>query len=100
MRQGTTPKHIFTTNIDASVIKSLRIIYAQVDNVLFVKRTEECVLTGNTIEVSLSQEETLKVDETEYVQIQLHVLTQNDEAITSDIMLVWPEKLLSKEVIV
>ena len=78
---GTTPAHTFTLPFDASIIEEVHIVYAQ--NVL-VKRRSDCELNGNEIVVKLSQEDTLMLDNSTLVSIQIRVLTVDGEALASD----------------
>ena len=99
MIQGTTPTHQFTIPMDASSVQKVRVTYAQKDDVLLVKEGEECRMTGNVIEVKLTQEETLLFNEFSHVQIQVRVLTTDGEALASDLIRVPCGAILDKEVL-
>lgn len=75
MIRGTTPTHTFEIPFNTSMIASVRVVYAQDDAVIVTKCTEDCIFDGNTINVTLTQEDTLKFDCKKCVQIQLRVLT-------------------------
>ena len=49
-----------------------------------VKRRSDCELNGNEIVVKLSQEDTLMLDNSTLVSIQIRVLTVDGEALASD----------------
>lgn len=100
MIKGTTPKHTFTIPLETSELASIRIIYAQDDTQLFVKEMSDCVLEGKTISVTLTQEETLKFDDTKLAQIQLRVKTKSGEVLSSDVLVVYVGKCLDTEVMV
>lgn len=84
MIKGTTPTHIYTLPFDTSLVKSVRITYAQSGKVILTKETDKCTLEGNKVVITLTQEETLKFS-TEIVQIQVRVLTLGNEALSSHV---------------
>lgn len=100
MIRGTTPTHIFRLPFNTSLIDEVRIIYAQSDEQILVKETVDCNLDGNTISVTLTQEDTFKFDCKKCVQIQVRVLTAGGEALASKIKHIDVEKCLDNEVIV
>jgi hypothetical protein len=100
MFKGTTPTHTFTINLDTSLIKSVRILYAQDDKIVFCKETSDCVLEGQTISTKLTQEETFKFDHEKFVQIQVRVLTKDDNSLMTPIKCVGVEKCLENEVMI
>lgn len=98
MIRGTTPTHTFSLPLDASQIKRIKIIYAQGDKQLFCKEADDCVMSGDTIQTTLTQEETFMFDCKNMVQMQIRVLTVDGEAITSDEMYATVNKCLDDEV--
>lgn len=99
MIRGTTPKHTFTIPFDTSELDDVRVIYGQDDVVLFKKETADCSLAGNTISVTLTQEETLKFDASKLAQIQLRVQKKNGEVLSTDVMVSYVGKCLDTEVL-
>lgn len=99
MIRGTTPTHTFVLPIQRDLVKKLRIIYAQRDNVLFVKEMDECIWEENTVIVKLTKEDTFLFELDCPVQIQIRILTQTDDSIASDIKLVSVDKCLEDEVL-
>lgn len=99
IRQGTTPTHTFTVPFDTSTLKAVRIVYAQCDKVLFVRTGDDIKMGQNTIITTLTQEETLEIDPKKVVQIQVRVLTNSDDSLASDVMLVSAAKCLEQEVL-
>lgn len=99
IRQGTTPTHTFTVEMDASDFKTVHIAYAQCNEVLFIRRDSDITLQGHAIITTLTQEETLMIDPDKIVAIQIRAVTYAGEAFTSDIMLVSAEMCLEKDVI-
>ena len=63
MRRGTTPTIVFTLPFNVSEINNVEIYFSQDDELLLTKTMDECVLAGNTITVTLSQQDTLALDE-------------------------------------
>ena len=84
MIQGTTPTHTFYVDKDTSLIKSVKITYAQNEKIVLVKRTPDCVINDGKIMVRLSQEDTFLFDPDKFVTILIRVLTIDDKAITSN----------------
>lgn len=99
MIRGTTPTHTFTLPFDVSLVKEIRILYAQKENVLFKKETEDCVMEGNTVSATLTQQDTFKFDCKNHVQIQLRVLTTSGQVLSSAIKHVAVGTCLDNEVI-
>lgn len=101
MRRYTTPTHIFILPFDTSIIAKLRLIYAQSDTIVFVKEAVNCDMRGNTLSVTLTQEETAKLDcKKNFVEIQMHILTQDEKSLVSKPVKVAVEKCLDTEVLV
>lgn len=99
MIRGTTPTHTFTLPFDVSQVAKVKIIYAQDDEVVIEKVTNDCELNGTTITTTLTQEDTLKFDHKKAVQIQVRVLTDRKEALASVIEKVGVSQLLDNEVL-
>lgn len=99
MIRGTTPTHSFTTDIHTSQIKEVKIIYAQADEIVFSKETEDCTFDGNTISTTLTQEETFSLDCKKMVQIQIRVLTLDGAVRSTVVQQVKVEKCLDNEVL-
>ena len=83
MIRGTTPKHIFNLPFEASLVKEARISYAQEYETVLTKTEADCVFEGNTITVALTQEDTLLFKKRRKVEIQLRVLTTNNEVMAT-----------------
>lgn len=99
MIRGTTPTHIFKLPFEKDVIKAIRIIYAQNNQIVLVKNTEDCVLENGTATVKLTQEDTLSFDSSKSVEIQVRVLTAGEDALVSNIKCISVERCLDKDVI-
>lgn len=99
MRIGTTPTHTFT--IPSEIVRTaskVRVIYSQNRDVVLTKDVTE--FSGDTVEVTLTQEETLKFQKQKVVDIQLRVLLTDGSALTSDIISVRAYECLENEVLV
>ena len=104
MIRGTTPTHVFTLPFDTSDIKEVLITYAQntytkKDNVLFEKKTADCVFGKNEILVNLTQEETFMFECKATAQVQVRILTTAGKALASDVLNIPVETCLSKVVL-
>jgi 3D (Asp-Asp-Asp) domain-containing protein len=99
MRRGTTPKHTFTIPFDTAVIDKVRVIYAQGDNVVLIKTDDGVSLSGNNIDVKLTQEETLRFNCRDCVKVQIRILTSAGDALSSDPCLVFVGDCLDDEVL-
>ncbi len=99
MMRGTTPTHQFVLPIGVEMVKSLEIIYKQNDKEILKKTKEDCKLTENTIEVTLSQQDTFKFTQNVVVEIQLRVLTTGGNVPKTPIYRVSCDRCLSDEVL-
>jgi hypothetical protein len=99
MIRGTTPTHEFTIPFEVSLIDDLRISYAQSDKEILVKTKGDCTLEGNTITVTLSQEETFLFDCSKNVMLQVRVLTTSGNVLSSDIITLSVGRCINDEVL-
>lgn len=97
MRRGSTPKHIFTLSLDASVIAKVRVLYAQNGKLLFRKEGDQVTINGQQVIVELTQEDTLKF-RNGTAEVQLRVNTPDGKSIPSPIYSIPVEQLLENEV--
>lgn len=98
MIRGTTPTHVFDIPFDTALVKEARITYAQDDQVLVDKKTEDCTMSGNSITVTLTQEDTLKFDHNKIAEVQLKVLT-NGCVMAMPVQRLSVDKILNTEVL-
>lgn len=97
---GGTPLHTFTLDIaDMPNIVEVLISYTQNGRVILRKKLKDCELSGNVIKVRLSQEDTLKFNESHKVRIQIKLKADTGEVIPSDVVSVTPTSCLDLEVI-
>jgi hypothetical protein len=99
MIRGTTPTHIFTLPFDTSILKDVRITYAQSNKPIFEKNIEDCTLNGNELSVKLTQEDTLYLDHRRLVEIQLKVITQDGTVMASHVKRKDIGEVLNEEVL-
>lgn len=100
MIRGTTPTHTFEVpQIDTSHIRELRITYVQFNNTVLEKDESEVTMSEHLIELTLTQEETLRFNDKLSVSIQLKVLMDDGSVLASRIMQMSVEKILCEEVL-
>ena len=99
MIRGTTPTHTFNIPFDTSMVKEVKILYAQDDVKLLEKKNGDCTLAGQSISVTLSQEDTFLFDSKKPVEIQIRVLTLGGDALASIPEKVGVSKCLDSEVL-
>ncbi|WP_337929785.1 hypothetical protein [Holdemanella sp.] len=98
MRQGTTPTIQITINdIDLNEMQNIYVVFEQ-NGYILKKESSDLDIEGNTISVSLSQEETLNFKEGT-CNIQLRMVTKGGVAIASPIKTTKVYRVLNKEVI-
>ena len=97
---GTTPTHTFTLPFDTFYIKSLRIFYADGNNILLTKELTDATLSGNRIIIELTQEDTLMFKGCKSISIQCQVLNSEDESFVSTAINVGVLPSVVKEVLV
>ena len=98
MRQGTTPTIQITINdIDLNEMQNIYVVFEQ-NGYILKKESSDLDIEGNTISVSLSQEETLNFKEGT-CNIQLRMITKGGVAIASPIKTTKVYRALNKEVI-
>lgn len=99
MIRGTTPTHEFTIPFDVSLIDDLRISYEQLGEVKLEKSKKDCVLEGNTIAFTLTQEETLLFLTHANVKLQVRVKTTDGNVLTSEIIKLSVGQCINDEVL-
>ena len=97
---GTTPTHKFTLPVDASGIKNIHIIYAQDGVPVLIKTMEDCSFDENTVSVTLTQEETFLFKYNKMAEIQIRLLSFNEDVISSSIFPIYICRSLEDEVLV
>ena len=99
MIRGTTPTHIFKIPFDTSLIKEVKITYAQGNEIILTKTTEDCEIENNAIKTTFTQEDTFKFDSEKHVQLQIRILTADGNALASTVRHIDVERCLDDEVL-
>lgn len=99
MYRGTTPTLSFKLPFDTSDLSAAWVTLAQDGRVIIDKPMSDCVLEGNVLAVTLTQEETLKLTAENRTEVQIRVKTTDGIAMASTIWRVETEKILKDEVI-
>lgn len=109
MIRGTTPTHVFYTEIDLSNIDKIFVTYKQGKDVILEKSIDDVEINEEekSISVHLSQEDTLKFKDKNWtwlypnenakdtkVKIQIRIKFLDDSAIASNIILVDVDDIL------
>lgn len=83
MIKGTTPTHVFEVEFNTALIQEIHIIYKQGDNVVLTKTTKDCTIGEGVISVKLTQEDTFEFQENAPVKIQVRVLVEGGQVLSS-----------------
>lgn len=100
MRRGTTPTHEFELPFETNAIKKIIITYAQRDEIVLEKKTEDCEMDGMIVSVTLTQEETLCFDSSKHVKIQAKILLLNGKVLVSNKITKPISDVLNEEVMI
>ena len=99
MIRGTTPTLSFALPMETELLAEVWITLSPQDRVVLDKKLKDCVCEGRELRVSLSQEETLKLQHGCNTEIQLRVRTRGGEALASRIFAVDTARILKDGVI-
>jgi hypothetical protein len=86
MIRGTTPALEFSLPFDSSHVKKMSLVFSQKRHVVIEKSLSDVEWTTEGISLLLTQEETLSFDPDELVAIQIRIVTDDDQAVASDII--------------
>ena len=84
--RGTTPTNVFNVNVDLRDVEDILITYSQKGKPVINKTIDDVEITEESLTVTLTQTETLKLDHVYDVQIQIRALFDDGTAIASDII--------------
>lgn len=87
MLRGTTPTHIFETNVDLTHAAAVYVTYSQgkCNKVVLEKGIDDLKIVAGVVEVSLSQADTLKFDDTcPTARAQVRALLPDGTALATD----------------
>ena len=94
MYRGTTPVFTFTLPFDCERITVLNLCFAQQGEVVLEKDLAACMVESNTLQVGLTEEETLLFDDKKgMVEIQLRIGC-GDVRMASNVMQVSVNRIL------
>ena len=93
MIRGTTPTLTFQLPFACSQITALNIAFAQKNQIVLEKTLRDCSMDGRTITVRLSEEETLRFNSSQVVELQLR-LACGETKLASNIMKTTAERIL------
>ena len=97
MIKGTTPTHKFNVDRDLTLAR-VYVTYKQRGSIIVERNNEETTntLTINetSVELTLTQEETLKFYANEKVEIQIRAVYEDGTAIASSIISVYTDRIL------
>ena len=96
---GTTPTHKFRLTFDTSFLSAARVVYMQKKAEVLRKDTDAFTFEGNTLSVTLSQEETFLFDHTAPVVMQLRVKDSSGRVLKSEPMVKTVRECLDREVL-
>ena len=97
MIRGTTPTHKLNVNVDLTEAR-VYVTYKQRGSVIVERNNEEetntLTINAESVELTLTQEETLKFYANEKVEIQIRAIFEDGKAIASNIVSVYTDKIL------
>lgn len=100
IRRATTPKQVFTFHIDdMSILDRILITYVQKGKIVLEREKDSLTIEDNTVWFRLTQEETLSLRQKIPVEIQVRALTNDGNALASNVFEVSVERVLNEEVL-
>lgn len=94
MIRGTTPLLKFILPFNVSIIQLVYITFSQKGNEVFTLETSNCTLSESIISAKLTQQQTLLFKHNTPVEIQIRILTKDEDALVSNIIRTTVEKIL------
>lgn len=86
MRRGTTPTHTFTTDVDLTGASVLYLTYKQNGRIKVEKTIDDVTINPESVQVTLTQKETLAFDDEGDVRIQIRARFPDGSAVASNII--------------
>lgn len=99
MIRGTTPTISFELPFDFVLVEHIWLTITQRGKEIFTKNETDMTVDEHNISVKLTQEETLMLNDSEIVKIQVRVKTSAGDALASNIAIVPVEEILKDGVI-
>lgn len=84
--RGTTPTVTFNLPFNVSTIRNCEVYFGQNDSLLITKDKDDCVLSGTTLAVTLTQADTLLLDEEEKLQMQVRFVFTDGSVDATSVM--------------
>lgn len=84
--RGTTPTVTFNLPFNVSTLNNVEVYFSQNDELLVEKGYDDCTMSGTTLVVPLTQDDTLLFDEDEKLQIQIRFLFTDGSVDATDIV--------------
>ena len=84
--RGTTPTITFNLPFNVSDINNVEVYFAQNDELILQKNYDDCTLSGTTLIVPLTQEDTLKFDTDLKLQVQVRFVFTDGSVDATGIM--------------
>ena len=97
MKRGTTPTHTFSVDVDLTSATAIYLTYKQGNQTIVERDNTEMTVTAESIQVKLTQEETLAFNSAANIQIQIRAVFSDGTAIASDILTVSPAGQILKD---
>lgn len=97
--RGTTPTHIFNTDVDLSNAVAIYVTYKQANTIVAEKNINEMTVTPESIVLTLTQEDTLNFMPMRNVLIQIRAKFPDGVAIKSKTISASVEDVLKEGVI-
>lgn len=91
--RGTTPTNTFRTSTSLVGAK-VYVTYQQAGETVFEKTNEDMSITDDTVVVTLSQEDTLALDASKMVEIQIRYVNSDGVADASNIITTSTKRIL------
>ena len=99
MIRGTTPTLSFELPTDTGELSEVWITISQKGSIVLNKTLSDCTLSGNTLTVTLTQQETLLFENDGTAEIQLRARLTGGAAVASAIIPVETDRILKDGVI-
>lgn len=97
--RGTTPIHVFITDVDLTDAEVIYVTYKQKREILIEKTKEQIEVTSEGLTIALTQEETLMFKNNGDVRIQIRARFSDGSAIASNIIETKASEILKEGVI-
>lgn len=99
MIQGDTWPHKIVIPFSTDKLKAMQVVYVQAGTILYRKTLADSVLSGNKVQLTLSQRETLELSPKKDLEIQARFLTNDNVALNTEVFLVTVDPSYIREVL-